>query len=59
MYINEADMFVAPYYQYAYSLPHDDVSFKFHIVNFDYFRPIDAIKLTIDVLIKPHTNRSG
>ena len=33
------------------------LSFKFHIVNVDYFRPIDAIKLTIEVLIKPHTNR--
>ena len=35
------------------------LSFKFHIVNFDYFKPIDAIKLTIEVLIKPRTNREA
>ena len=60
MYINDADMFVAPYY--IYILTHYrmmTLSFKFHNVKIDYFRPIDAIKLTIEVLITPHTNREA
>ena len=28
MYIDDADKIITPYYQYAYSLPHDDVIIK-------------------------------
>ena len=43
MYIYDADMLVTPYYQYAYSLPHDDVISKISHCKFDYFMSIYAI----------------
>ena len=49
MYINDADMLVTPYYQYAYSLPHDDVSLKFQIVKFGYVMLIYALEFMLEL----------